>query len=61
MAKKRPLAIGCCNQMDWEVEDGFRTLCRAKEIQKDTKLMAKIKEYAKQKMTETASVVSECE
>lgn len=31
---------------DWEVEDALRTLQRAEEIEKDTKLMAKVKALA---------------
>lgn len=41
---------------DWQVEEDLRTICRAKEIQKDPKRMAKVKELAKSKMIDMASV-----
>lgn len=46
---------------DWQCEDDIRTLCRAKEIEKDPKRMAKCKEMAKKKMLEMADVANEDE
>jgi hypothetical protein len=44
---------------DWEVEDALRTLIRAKEIQKDPKLLAKVQALAKKKMLDVAAVASD--
>lgn len=41
---------------NWEVEDDLRIMCRAKEIQMDEKRYSKVKELAKTKMTEIASI-----
>lgn len=41
---------------DWQVEHDLRTICAAREIEKDPKRMAKVKELAKRKMTEMASI-----
>lgn len=55
MAKK----ISCCVSDDWEVQDAFRTLCRAKEIEKDKKMMEKVKVYAQKQLESAAGIVSE--
>lgn len=44
---------------DWEVEDALRTLQRAEEIEKDTKLMAKVKALAQQKLLDLAAIAKE--
>lgn len=44
---------------DWQVEDDLRTLCRAEEIKKDAKRMAKVKALAKEKMMEHATIANE--
>lgn len=44
---------------DWEVEDALRTLMRAKEIEKDTKLMEKVRKLAEEKMKSAAAVASD--
>jgi len=41
---------------DWQVEEDLRTLCRAREIQKDHKRMAKCTAMAKKKMMDLAVV-----
>jgi hypothetical protein len=43
---------------EWEVEDALRTLLRAKEIEKDTKLMEKVCKLAEEKMKDAASIAS---
>lgn len=44
---------------DWEVEDALRTLMRAKEIEKDAKLMEKVRKLAEEKMKFAAAVASD--
>lgn len=41
---------------DWQTEDDLRTLCKAKEIQNDSKRMKKCQEMAKKKMMEMGAV-----
>lgn len=41
---------------EWEVEEDLRTLMRAAEIKKDQKRMARVKELAKKRLEEVASV-----
>lgn len=41
---------------DWQTGEDLQTLCRAKEIQRDPKRMAKCQEMAKGKMLEMAAV-----
>ena len=45
----------------WAVENDLRTLCDAKEIQKDSKRMAAVKKLAKEKMMDMAGVASDDE
>lgn len=54
-AKSSPFA----SSTDWEVEDALRTLMRAKEIEKDTKLMEKVRKLAEEKMKATASIATD--
>lgn len=58
MAKKK--SSGCCIASDeeWMVEDALRTLTRAAEIRKDSKLMAKVKTLAQKKLQEVAAVAA---
>lgn len=60
MAKNRKMtaAITAASH-DWETEDDLRTLCRAEEIEKDPKRMAKVQALAQKKMVEMAGVVAE--
>lgn len=44
---------------DYEVEDAYRTLQRAQEIESNPKLMAKLKVFAKEKLVQTANVAAE--
>ena len=44
---------------DWEVEDALRTVMRAKEIEKDTKLMAKVRKLAEEKMKAAAYIATD--
>ena len=45
--------------VDYEVEDAYRTLQRAQEIESNPKLMAKLKVFAKDKLLQTAKVAAE--
>jgi len=47
----------CCDD-GYQIEDDLRTLCRAKEIQADSKRLKAAKELAKKKMKEMESVSS---
>lgn len=55
---KNKKSSGCCISPDEElmVEDALRTLTRAAEIRKDSKLMAKVKTLAQKKLQEVAAV-----
>ena len=44
---------------DWEVENALSTLLRAKEIEKDTKLMAKVRKLAEEKMKSVAYIATD--
>lgn len=44
---------------DWEVEDALRTMMRAKEIEKDTKLMEKVRKLAEEKMKAAAYIATD--
>lgn len=50
-----PKATSITND-DWETEDDLRILCKAKEIQKDPKRMAKCQKLAEKKMVDMARV-----
>lgn len=56
MANKSSKIVGT---YDWEVEDALRTLMRAKEIEKDAKLMEKVQKLAKEKMMAHAAVATD--
>lgn len=58
MAKKQSHIVGM-KEHDWEAEEDLRTFMRYCEIKKDPKRMAKVRELAKGKLTEIASVVGE--
>lgn len=59
MAKvKGTSANGASLQDDWEASDALHTLCRAREIRKNAKLMARVKALAKSKLTEFASLAT---
>ena len=49
-------AASISSNNDWQVEDDLRTLCKAKEIEKDPKRMAACQKMADKKMKEMASV-----
>lgn len=54
--------IGVGNsEADWQTQDDFRTLCRAKEIEADPKRSANVKVYAKQQMMDAACIACEDE
>lgn len=55
MSKSKGISVS----EDWEVENALRTLTRAREIQKDKTLMAKVKKKAQQKMAEMGGIASE--
>lgn len=40
----------------WEIEDALRTVQRAEEIKKDSKLMKEVKGMAKEKMSELKKI-----
>ena len=44
---------------DWQVEDALRTLTRAKEIQKDKKMMSLVKALAKKKIAAIATIAKQ--
>lgn len=44
---------------NWEVEEALRTLIRAKEIEKDEKLMEKVRKLAEEKMKSAASIAAD--
>ena len=51
--------LDCCGGDDWQTQDDFRTLCRAKEIECDKKRMDKVREYAKAQMLSAASIATD--
>lgn len=52
----KPTARELAERRRYEVEDALRTLTRACEIEKDTKLMAEVKAMARTKAKEMQSV-----
>lgn len=54
-----PKANAALGSQDWEVEDALRTLMRAKEIEKNPKLMEKVRKLAEEKMKSAAAVASD--
>jgi len=54
MAKSKGLDVS--TPRDWETEEDLRVLTRAAEIKKDPKRMARVKELAKKRLEEIASV-----
>ena len=44
---------------EWRVENDLRTLIEAKEIQKDSKRLAKVQAMAKEKLLEVSAIASE--
>lgn len=44
---------------NWEVEEALRTLIRAKEIEKDAKLMEKVRKLAEEKMKAAAYIATD--
>lgn len=59
MAKKSRGLVSIKPDEEWQVEDDMRTLMRAKEIQADSKRMAKVKALARKKLETVASVLGE--
>ena len=60
MAKNRKMSMAVTAASDdWQTEEDLRTLCRAEEIEKDPKRMAKVTALAQKKMVEMAGVVAE--
>jgi len=58
MARKTNSVVGMKDH-DWQAEDDLHTFMRYCEVKKDPKRMAKVKELAKKKLTDIASVVGE--
>jgi len=58
MASKKNVLSG---PEDWQVESDLRTMIEAEQIEKDPKRLAKVRELAKKRMMEIASVASETE
>lgn len=56
MPTYKPTARELAERRRYEVEDALRTLTRACEIEKDTKLMAEVKAMARTKAKEMQSV-----
>jgi len=54
---KKPTTIPPSN--DWEVEDALRICMRYKEIEKDTKLMARVRKLAEEKMKAAAYIATD--
>lgn len=46
---------------DWQVESDLRTMMDAEAIEKDPKRIAKVRELAKKKLLDLASVATETE
>lgn len=44
------------DEKQWQVEDDMRTLLRAKEIQRDPKRMAAVRQLAKEKMADMQTI-----
>lgn len=44
---------------EWDVEDALRTMMRAKEIEKYTKLMEKVRKLAEEKMKAAAYIATD--
>lgn len=59
MAKVKSLASP--SETDWRVEDDLRILIECEKIEKDPKRMAKVRELAKKKMLDFATVATEAE
>ena len=59
MAKKSLEPMSIKPDEEWRVDDDMRTLMRAKEIQADSKRMAKVKALARKKLETVASVLGE--
>ena len=56
-AKTVKLAVPV-SEVDWQVQDDYRTICHAREIERDVKRMAKVKEYAKKVMLDAGSIAT---
>ena len=59
MAKKKIKVSNPISSDDWQTRDDFRTICQAKEIEKDPKRMGKVRAFAKQQMMDAASIASD--
>lgn len=59
MPKGKSRAVEIKPDEEWRVEDDMRTLMNAKEVQADSKRMAKVKALARKKLETVASVLSE--
>ena len=57
--KRKKGNVGCAIgvEEEWMVEDAMRTLIRAEEIEKDKKLMAKVRMFAQKRLESTAKIV----
>jgi len=61
---KKKMKIGASSlstETDWQTEDDFRTMCRAKEIECDPKRMDKVKAHAKMQMMNAAAIATDGE
>lgn len=56
MAKLNAAAVSKKQMNEWEIEDDLRTLQRAIEIKKDPERMKRVKELAKKRLEEMASL-----
>jgi len=57
MAKANTMAISA--DKEWQIESDLRTLMEAEKIEKDEKRFKAVKELAKKRLLELASVASE--
>lgn len=59
MAKGRSRGALAFDQAKWEAEEDLRTFQRYCEIKKDKKRLARVRELAKERLTEMASITAE--
>lgn len=59
MAKKGVLVSAAAEEAEWRAESDLRTLIEAEKIEKDPKRMKAVRDLAKKKMMEVASIASE--
>lgn len=59
MGRRIKAAVTAVGLDDWEVREDFQTVCRAKEIEKDPKRMARVQEFAKKIMLQAGNIAAE--